>query len=97
MAQPIIGYLARSDWDDREESVVVAIEDCKELQVFTVLAAEWSAQERAVHVVTKWMRGKAPIKVRLGESAVDSMAECSLKFCVTEAAAIEWLDMQSQS
>ncbi|MCX6714412.1 MAG: hypothetical protein NTX72_01215 [Candidatus Uhrbacteria bacterium] len=97
MALPIIGYLARSDWEDPEDSVVVAIEDCAEPQVFRVLAAEWCAKENTVHVVTRWMRGKAPIKVRLGESAVDSMAECSLKFCATEALAIEWLGTQSQS
>lgn len=97
MTLPIIGYLARADWDDPENNVVVAIEDCSQPQVFSVLTAEWSAKENAVHVVTKLMQGKAPIKVRLGEPAVNSMAECCLKFCTTEASAIEWLDTQSQS
>lgn len=92
-----VGFLAYADWDDVEESVVVAIDDCTGAQMFRDFSVEWFEKERAVRVVTKWSHDKPPVHVQLGDVAVDQIAECSLKFCWTQAEAVAWLNTQTDS
>lgn len=94
MPQKIAGFLAYSDWEDVEESAVVAIEDRSGAQIFRDFSAEWIAHEKCVRIVINWASDKPPAAVKLDAHAVDVIAECSLKFCAMEAAANAWLQTQ---
>lgn len=91
MAQSIIGYLARCDWDDVELSAVFEVMDCAGVQSAGGIAVEWIAETSMLRVKSKWNPESACAEVQLGGVVIDLAPECALKFCKTEAAAEEWL------
>lgn len=93
MVQPIVGYLARCDWDDVELSTVVPVQDCV-LQLIDGISVEWIAETTTLRVKSKWNEVNKFADVELGGVAVDLVPECSLKFCTTRTVAEEWLQTQ---
>lgn len=96
-----VGYLARYDWVDVEQSLIVPIEGRTGFQLFDSFAAEWLASENLLKVTCSLGLDINPeeqvhAKVRLGSPSVDFVGdvECSLKFCTDRSEAERWLQSQ---
>lgn len=96
-----IGFLARYNWLDPEQSSVVSIEDRLGFQLFDSFAVDWLAHKNLLRVTCALdvdinPEYQAQAEVTLGSPPVDFVGdvECSLKFCTDRSEADRWLQSQ---